>query len=441
MNDVLKKLNNIIKNGETIVLANSGGPDSMCLFHILLQLRESKSINIICAHVNHAARKESDFEESRLKEICAENNVEFESINLKDKIEGNFHNESRKLRYGFFGSLLLKYNSDKILTAHHGDDLVETMILRLIRGASLESLSGFSFSREIEGSILIRPLINKEKTEILNYCIENDVEYFIDESNFKNDYFRNRIRNNLIPYLKEENENIVTNFSDLSNDLSSAYDYINKSAKEKYIKVVVNNKIDIKKFLKLHDALKRELLRHYLLNVYGENNIEFINKSHMKELEKIISSEKPNVIMAFPCDKKLVKEYNYIYVSDNDNYEKIIELELDEFVKNDDRIAFGKTEEIEENNNYFLLNKSEISLPLFVRSRKDGDFIEMTGGGRKKVKDILIDKKIPITERNKLLVLVDANDKILWLPGIYKSKYALKKSDNYDIILKYVKKH
>ena len=439
MNDVLKKLEKTIEKDETIILANSGGPDSMCLLKILLSIRETKNINIICAHVNHSVREESDLEEKELKKICDFYKVGFESINLNGKIVGNFHNESRKLRYDFFNKVLKKYNSNKLLTAHHGDDLIETILIRLIRGSSLESLSGFAFSRKFDGSLLLRPLINKEKKEILNYCEENNVKYFIDKSNYKDDYFRNRIRNNVIPILKEENEQLLSNFSDFSKNLSGAYDYIYDASKLEYKSVVVNNKININKLFDLHYAIKREILRMYFLDVYGEDKIETINKKHFTELEKIMLSERPNVIATFPCNKVVVKEYNDIYIKEKEDSKPFNKMLLEEYVKVNGQLISLVEEEPLNNNDYLMINEDDVKLPLYVKSREKGDFVEISGGGSKKVKNILIDKKVPITKREQIILVTDSRNKILWIPGVYKSKYALKKSDNYDIILKYVK--
>ena len=126
------------KENDTIVLGCSSGPDSMALFHMLLKLREKYKLNLICAHVNHNMRKQSAEEYAFLEKYCDTHNVAFEGMIIKEYGDDNFHNEARNIRYHFFEDIVLKYDAKYLITAHHGDDLVETILMRISRGSNLQ---------------------------------------------------------------------------------------------------------------------------------------------------------------------------------------------------------------------------------------------------------------------------------------------------------------
>ena len=135
MKEVREYLNIILEKNTSVVVACSGGPDSMCLLNLVLEQREEKNLNIICAHVNHKMRIESEKEAEFVKEYCEKNKIIFEYMEITEYTEDNFHNQARIKRYDFFKEVLEKYQSKILLTAHHGDDLVETILMRIVRGS------------------------------------------------------------------------------------------------------------------------------------------------------------------------------------------------------------------------------------------------------------------------------------------------------------------
>ena len=145
MDKVIDFLINIvkIKENDTIVLGNSGGPDSMFLLTVLLNLRKKYNLKIVCAHVNHNVRVESDSEQLFLMNYCKNNNVVFEAMKIEKYGDDNFHNQARNIRYNFFEDLVKKYDANYLMTAHHGDDLIETILMRIVRGSTLKGYSGF----------------------------------------------------------------------------------------------------------------------------------------------------------------------------------------------------------------------------------------------------------------------------------------------------------
>lgn len=197
----IKNLN--LKYNDSVVVGVSGGPDSMVLLYLLIKLKKSMDIQIICAHVNHNVRKESVDEEKFVCEYCRQNGVIFESMTIENYGDDNFHNEARTIRYNYFEKLVLKYHAKYLFTAHHGDDLMETILMRITRGSTLRGYSGFSRVINRDGYKIVRPLINLTKDEIANFANENNIKYVIDSSNLKDKYTRNRYRKYVLPQLKK----------------------------------------------------------------------------------------------------------------------------------------------------------------------------------------------------------------------------------------------
>ena len=197
--DILDKYHFIDK--DVLVIGLSGGPDSMALLNMLLNYRNKVDITIVAAHVNHNVRRESNKESKFVEEYCNKNNVIFESMKIDKYGDDNFENEARNIRYQFFEELINKYNAKYLLTAHHGDDLIETILMRIVRGSSLSGYAGFKEIAKRDNYTIIRPLINYNKDEILKYDKDNKIPYCVDKTNFMNIHTRNRYRKNILPLL------------------------------------------------------------------------------------------------------------------------------------------------------------------------------------------------------------------------------------------------
>ena len=179
VNEFIKSLN--ISEDEYVVLACSYGPDSMCLLDILIK----NGINVVVAHVNHKLRKESDQEYVDLEEYCLKNNIIFEGSIIDKYPKGNIEAYGRSFRYNFFESIVKKYKAKYLFTAHHGDDLIETILMRIARGASLRGYAGFKKNTKLDNYYLVRPLIYLTKEDILNYVENLDIPYAIDNTNLE----------------------------------------------------------------------------------------------------------------------------------------------------------------------------------------------------------------------------------------------------------------
>lgn len=435
LDDILKKLDKTIKENETLITATSGGPDSMALLSLLIKLSQTKNITIICAHVNHNLRKESQEEALMVEKYANENNIIFEKMEI-NHYEGNTENYARTQRYNFFEKLIKKYNATYLLTAHHGDDLTETILMRMVRGSSLKGYSGFQEITDKETYKIYRPLITKTKDELLNYVKTNNIPYAVDKTNFSEEYTRNRYRLNILPILKKENKSVHLKFLKFSETLKLYDDHINKEANEKLNKVYQNNNLNLKLFENEDELIKRKILYQILNNLYYKN-ISLITDNHVELILNIIESSRPNLKINLPSKVLVIKNYQNLYFTQNTEIKSYSFTFKDKVILPNNQILIK--EETEDTSNYTIrLNSKELSLPLIVRTRQNGDKMEIKNlNGHKKIKDIFINEKISETARNSWPILTDQNNQIIWLPGLKKSKFDKQKHENYDIIIRY----
>lgn len=234
MKKVLDYLDNILKNNHRIVLACSGGPDSMALLFLLCELKEKYQNEIIICHVNHQKREESTEEAEFVKNYCLSHNCLFEYFILPHQDNVNFHNFAHKERYNFYERILKKYDAHILMTAHHATDLAETILMRLVRGATLKGYSGFQKEVTLPNYKLIRPLIDLTKEEIFDFVEDHNIPYRRDYTNDEDHYTRNRIRHHVLPILAKENKNFYKHINDFSKKVYAANEYIANIVKEKY---------------------------------------------------------------------------------------------------------------------------------------------------------------------------------------------------------------
>ncbi len=440
MNKVYDYLINEIKlgNNDTIVVGCSGGPDSMALMYILMDIRKKIDIKIICAHVNHNVRIESKDEEKFLQEYCDTNNITFEAMTIEKYGDDNFHNQARKIRYQFFDEIIEKYNAKYLMTAHHGDDLMETILMRIVRGSTLKGYAGFEKKVEKDNYTLVRPLIFVTKQELEDFDKEKNIPYVIDKSNFKGKYTRNRYRKTVLPFLKEEDPNVHNKFLKFSDTLVEYNNYIDKVLKREINRVYKDNVIDIDLFLE-NDLLIQKKIIFYIFEHLYQDDLYQINMTHVMEVINLMNSKHSNSSINLPGNYKAIKAYNELKISEEIDFINNYEVEINEYVELPNNHTIKRVDEEEKNdNNVCRLLTNEITLPLYVRTRTLGDKMLLKKlNGKKKLKDIFIDAKVPINERDSWPVVVDSKNQILWIPGIKKSKFSKQKNENYDIILKY----
>ena len=436
MNDVYKFIENLDINSEYIVVAVSGGPDSMLLLKVLIDLQNKINKKIVVAHVHHNLRPESDYEADMVKKYCENNNIIFEMFKIEKYPNNKFSEESaRVIRYDFFDRVIKKYNSDILFTAHHGDDLVETVLMRLTRGSSIKGYSGFGKLSNNRGYIIARPLIFLTKEEILEEINKNGLWYANDLSNKSDKYKRNRIRNNVLPLLKKENKNVHTKFIEFSERLINIDEYFKDKINTIKDDIIIDNTIYLDKFNKLDGIIQLYLIEYYLDSIYC-NDITNITNIHKNLI--FDSIKKINTKFSLPLNKIGIVEYNTFKIVDNCNSDYYDIQFTDKVVLSNNKIIEIDNNTTDGSNYVIHLNSKDIKLPFHVRCKKDGDYMYVKNmNGKKSISNIFTDSKILKENRNTYPIVTDDNDVIIWIPGIKKSNLDRKKDGKYDIILRY----
>lgn len=288
--------NNLFKGGDKILLAVSGGPDSVCLLDIFSRLQKKYSLELIIAHVNYNLRGEdSEKDEKFVRKLAKKYGIEIFTLTptlsrLQERGHSISENYLRNTRYEFFETLRAKNDFNLIAVAHNLDDQVETFLMRIIRGSGMSGLTAMKF----KNNFIIRPLLSITRGEILKYLKENKLKYRTDKTNAENKFFRNKIRNKLIPFLEKDfNPKIKQTIFDSLISISEDCDFLEKTALKN------SGNLEIKKIKKLHPAILRRVLRNNLANIKG--NLKDISANNIEEILKIIKSTKSKTqIVIFP---------------------------------------------------------------------------------------------------------------------------------------------
>ncbi len=314
INKVIKTIqkNNLIKENDKIVVAVSGGPDSMCLLHILNTLKNNYRYSIYVAHVNHMIREEADEETEYVQQFCDNLKIpcfvkKVDVIKIANQEKIGTEEAGRKIRYDFFEEVLKQVNANKIAIAHNANDNAETVLMNIFRGTGTSGLKGIEPIRDDK---FIRPLIECERQEIEQYCETNKLNPKIDKSNFENTYTRNKVRNIIIPEIKNEcNPNIIHALNKLSVIAREENDFI-----QRYVQDVIENQLlitnktsnehkkesqcnteqfkankleneiilDLKKFNALDNFVKSKVLLASVKKIFGTT--EGIEKIHIDDI-------------------------------------------------------------------------------------------------------------------------------------------------------------
>ncbi len=322
--ETIKKYN-LIEKGDKIVLAVSGGPDSISMLNILNEIKEEKIIdfNICVAHVNHMIRKEAKEDEEYVKKYCKQKEIDFYSKSIDvQKIANNnkvgTEEAGRYARYKFFDEILEKTASNKIAIAHNKNDKAETIIMNLIRGTGITGLKGIEAKR----GKYIRPLIECKRDEIEEYCKKENLNPRIDKTNFQNIYTRNKIRNIVIPYIEKEfNPNIIETINRLSELVEEEENYMEKQVEKiyKHILLEENEKeiiIDLKSFNNQERVIKSKVIIYTITRLFGTS--KEISKIHIDDLIKLCNNNIGNkYLMPNKNIKILVKNHKIYFTNEN----------------------------------------------------------------------------------------------------------------------------
>ena len=384
------------QNHRKVLVAVSGGLDSMTLFHLLYQNREELEIELGIAHVNHKQRPESNMEEKELSNFAQQLGVKFFSSNFS----GDFSEEkARRFRYRFFEEVMLAEGYTALVTAHHADDQAETVFMRLLRGARLRHLSGMTEVQSFANGELIRLLLHFHKQDF------PDILHFEDKSNLQNDYLRNRIRNLYLPSLEKENPRFKDSLISLGKEvenLQTALSHLTQGLDVTNLEVFERQIPEVQNFL----------LQEYLKKFPSLNT----NKKQFEEILGILRT-KANYIHPLKDGYELVKDYKHFEIR---KISRRSDLKVDSILLEcgnqlqfgDYQFSFGTP--LEGENVQAIAVSRET--PLLLRRRKTGDCLRLKGH-HKKLRRLFIDQKIPFEEREKAIV-IEQNQQILAIVNI-----------------------
>ena len=391
MKNILKEVKEELKNYK-VVVACSTGVDSMTLLTLVMQV--CKHDNIVVAHVNHKKRLQSDQEEIYIKTFCETNNLKYYIKHLDHIDTGNFQSLAREKRYEFFDEVVKSENAKYLLLAHHADDNIETILMRLLKSSSLKGYAGIEKKTYYHNYYIYRPFLDIPKLRIQEYANNTNIKYYEDDSNQTLDYTRNRIRHLIVPILLEENPNLYEAVSYYSKTLLSANNIIeNNEISFIENKIVTNNingeishTINIDDLLSLDDFMQKQILFR-LLRKY--------NLSHkcIEEIIKKIKSQKSSIVSEITPKLALIKEHKRIIFTEA----SIKPLNFNITINGEGiyDLPNGRKIEISKNNcNFFTTNDvlcyNIQDLPIIIRTRVVKDKIKNT-----LVSDYLTKLKLP----------------------------------------------
>jgi tRNA(Ile)-lysidine synthase/bifunctional protein TilS/HprT len=457
-NNILNDLN-VIKKDNKIVIAVSGGVDSVVLLHLLMRINDTTRPSLVIAHINHNLRAESAEEEKFVKKLADTYHIPFHlyAWPKAQQPKNGIEEAARNIRYHFFRKVMDDTGANLLMTGHHQDDQVETILMKLTRGSSLQQLTGIELHQPFHKGELIRPLLFFPKEQIYDYAHHHGLKYAEDASNQELTYSRNRFRNEIIPRFKEENAQFNEHIEKFSRDLDDLLEIAEGPIQKVFHELTTSdgNKISFNHhaFLKLTKAMQRALLHTILFELYRKSE-EGYKTNYITLIQDWIMHGEVNTELDLTENRRVKKGYEkilfYIYEeTETLTQEKKTHVlgQLDEWLQVSDSEKFRLVESNKEKDwpedaqDLLIMNRNELSLPLTIRHRRPGDRMTYHGlNGSKKIKDIFIDEKVPPEEREKAWIVEDSKGNILWLVNYRKMRlFTPQETDKLSYILEYKK--
>ncbi len=420
----------MISQGEHLLIALSGGTDSVCLLKALSMLKDELEISLSAIYIDHQLRPdETPFEIDFCKKICDSlsipltiKSIDVLSYAISEKISKQ--EAARELRYRAFYEAAFELKADKIAIGHNADDQAETILIRLIRGAGPLGLAGIPPVRQK----IIRPLIEIERSEIEAFIDAHDIGYVIDSSNLIDRYLRNKIRHIIMPEIKNINPSVVKTISRTADIYRSEERYFDILVTKSIMKMISRkNDQSIELFISplemLDPVILRRVLRRAVDETKGLKGITFI---HIEDIIKLVKNGRAGDRIYLPGNIRVIKKYSVLtitseepkklntYILDNSGSIYLKEVSLTLFAE---LIDYDNIENIDSDKKTAFINADKIQFPLSIRSRVNGDYFYPLGfGKKKKLQDYFVDEKIPRDERDAIPLLIN-NDEIAWVVG------------------------
>lgn len=429
---VKSKIIELITPGDKVLVAVSGGADSLALIYLLEKFSKELSYNLFVAHLNHLARgKESDQDEKFVEKVAGKLSLPIfiDKIDIRNSsLKYSFQESARILRYQFLEKTLKSIKGNKIALGHTADDSIETVLMNLLRGTGLRGLSGIPESSKN----VIRPLLYFTRPELEEFLDDHNIAYRTDSSNSDTKYLRNKVRQEMIPFLKIFNPNISRSLLGLAEIARGEEQWMSEKIHELYSKLVINQNgtiyLDVEEFEKQHLAIKRRLVREIFYQLSG--SLRKFTALHVRQVLALFTQARVGTVLMFPGGVRVVCNYEKVSFYVNDDFSlrniekrarKLLIPGITNIAQLDIRfhaqfVELPLPDSIDLMQAYFDFEKTGGNIQL--RFFQPGDiFVPLGMQGHKKVKSFFIDQKIPRKERPFIPILVNGNDDIIWIYG------------------------
>lgn len=410
MENILQTIkdNKLIKKGETIGVAVSGGQDSMALLTYMANLQQELDFEVVAIHVDHSLREASAQDALFVINYCRKNHIraykfkiDVKEISMQKGI--SIETAAREARYGVFESLIKKGIVDKIALAHHAEDQAETILLHLFRGSGISGTRGMELEKR---NIFIRPMLKTRKNEIIKYITDNEIPYVVDETNFEDTYQRNFIRNKVLPLIQTRFPGAVGALNSFAKACKEDDDYISSQVLDDLL--IIENKKTVKipcsYFFNSPSLYSRLVFKALeIIGVYKD-----VERKHIDLIKNFALEAQNGAKIKLPMQVYVHKEYDFLTLTNDQKEKKILSVKFKcgSFeVENFGKVTIKKAPTLEIKDDVLLVDGKKLPKDAVWRFRRDGDYITKFGGGTQKIKTYLSQKKIPLRQRENLPVL------------------------------------
>ncbi len=419
--------------GDRVVIAVSGGADSMALLLALGEIREEFRLSLSVAHVDHGLRPEGEEEASFVRQSAGKVGVPFFQGRanvraLQKEKHLNLQEAAREARYAFLLGTAREIGAARIALGHTADDQAESVLMRILRGAGTRGLSGIPPVRD---GIFIRPLIEVWRTEVESFLQETGTTFLQDPSNASSRYLRNRIRRELLPTLENYNPRLRQGLVQMAEFFRGEEGFWRELMQEKFPPLVQNRtegtlSLHLPSLGSLPSPLRLQCIRRAIEEVQGD--LRRISLPHIMAVEKLLESKEPNRRVDLPRGLRVIRAYDLLIFSRNEEVSPPYELSVNgpglvnipeigrtlrfELLSN------GKSVSLQNSPAVAMLDFDDLRFPLTLRSFRAGDRVQPLGmQGEKKIQDLFVDCKIPAAQRRRIPLLFQA-DRLLWVAGL-----------------------